>query len=101
MQLKDGQSFAVAGLLDNRVTKISGKVPWLGDVPILGNLFKSSNFVQAKTELLVMVTPHLVKPLEPGQRNPLPTFPVPFMDNDKFDNKTGKASEPKSQRPGG
>ncbi|HTY62190.1 MAG TPA: type II and III secretion system protein family protein [Acidobacteriota bacterium] len=101
VQLKDGQSFAVAGLLDNRVTKISGKVPWLGDVPILGNLFKSSNFVQAKTELLVMVTPHMVKPLEPGQRNPLPKFPVPFMDNDKFDNKAGKASEPKSLRPGG
>ena len=46
--LKDGQSFAVAGLLDNRVTKISSKIPWLGDVPILGNLFKSSNFVQGK-----------------------------------------------------
>ena len=99
--LKDGQSFAVAGLLDNRVTKVSRKIPWLGDVPILGNLFKSSNFVKAKTELLVMVTPRLVKPLEPGQQLPLPKFPVPFLDNEKFDGKTGKASDANSPRPGG
>jgi pilus assembly protein CpaC len=99
--LKDGQSFAVAGLLDNRVTKISSKIPWLGDVPILGNLFKSSNFVQAKTELLVMVTPHLVKPLEPGQLQPLPKFAVPFLNEDQFDGKTGKASDASPVRPGG
>jgi pilus assembly protein CpaC len=101
VRLKDGQSFAIAGLLDNRVTKINSKVPWLGDVPILGNLFKSTNFVKAKTELLVMVTPRLVKPLEPGQTNPLPQFPIPFLENEKFDGKTGKAPDAKSPRPGG
>lgn len=88
--LKNGQSFAIAGLLDNRVTKISSKVPWLGDVPILGNLFKSTNFAKAKTELLVTVTPRIVKPLEPGQELPLPEFPVPVLDKEKFDSKSGK-----------
>lgn len=91
VKLRDGQSFAVAGLLDNRVAKIKNKIPWLGDVPILGNLFKSSNFSSAKTELLVMVTPRFVKPLDPGQPTPMPTFPVPFMDSQKFDGKTEEA----------
>lgn len=78
--LNDGQSFAIAGLMDNRVQKIDSKIPWLGDVPILGNLFKSTSFSKAKTELLVMVTPRIVKPMEPGQAPPLPEFPVPFLD---------------------
>jgi len=90
VQLRDGQSFAVAGLLDNRVNKINTKLPWLGDIPILGNLFKSTNFVQAKTELLVMVTPRLVKPLEPGQASPMPEMPLPFLDEESFDKKAGK-----------
>ncbi len=94
--LKDGQSFAVAGLLDNRVTKVSNKIPWLGDVPILGNLFKSSNFSQAKTELLVMVTPRVVKPLEPGQPAPMPNFPLPFLDKNKFDDKNSGATDENS-----
>jgi pilus assembly protein CpaC len=99
VRLKDGQSFAVAGLLDNRVIKISSKVPWLGDVPILGNLFKSQNFSKAKTELLVMVTPHLVKPLEADQAAPLPKSPVPFLDNEKFDGQSEKSFDAKSKGP--
>jgi pilus assembly protein CpaC len=90
LELKDGQSFALAGLLDNRVTNIKDKVPWLGDVPILGKLFQSKNFSTGKTELLVMVTPHIVTPLEPGQTSPLPSFPLPFMDSGAFDGKTGE-----------
>lgn len=90
VQLRDGQSFAVAGLLDNRANKINTKLPWLGDIPILGNLFKSTNFVQAKTELLVMVTPRLIKPIEPGQPSPLPEMPLPFLDQESFDKKAGK-----------
>ncbi len=81
--LKDGQTFAIAGLMDNRVQKIDNKIPWLGDVPILGNLFRSTNFSKAKTELLVMVTPRIVKPLDPGQALPMPVFPVPFLDEQK------------------
>lgn len=82
VQLMDGQSFAIAGLMDNRVTKIDSKVPWLGDVPILGKLFKSTNFVKGDTELLVVVTPHIVKPLDPGQEPPMPNFPVPFLNQE-------------------
>jgi pilus assembly protein CpaC len=88
--LKNGQSFAIAGLMDNRVTKVSSKVPWLGEVPILGNLFKSTNFAKAKTELLVTVTPRIVKPMETGQELPLPQLPVPPLDKEQFDGKSGK-----------
>lgn len=91
--LKDGQSFAVAGLMDNRVTKINSKVPWLGDVPILGNLFKSSSFLQAKTELMVVVTPRIVKPLDLGQPAPIPQFPAPFLDEEQFDGKSTGSSQ--------
>jgi len=86
-------------LIDNRVNKIDNKIPWLGDVPILGNLFKSSSFVQAKTELLVMVTPRLVKPLEAGQSHPLPKFPMPFMDEGMFDGKHGESPDTNTSRP--
>ena len=99
VQLRDGQSFAIAGLLDNRVTRIRNKVPWLGDVPILGKLFQSENFSKAKSELLVMVTPHLVKPLDAVQSAPMPTFPVPFMDSDIFDRLFGKAPSAKASEP--
>jgi pilus assembly protein CpaC len=101
VQLKNGQSFAIAGLLDNRIQKIHSKIPWLGDVPILGKLFQSENFSKAKTELLVMVTPHIVKPLEPGQSAPLPSFPVPFMDQGTPDGKTGEAPAKQLPRPPG
>jgi pilus assembly protein CpaC len=99
--LKDGQSFAVAGLMDNRVNKVDAKIPWLGDVPILGYLFKSQSYQKGKTELLVMVTPHIVKPLNPEQPSPMPNFPAPFLDDKQFDGKTGKASEAKSVSPAG
>jgi pilus assembly protein CpaC len=99
VELKDGQSFAIAGLLDNRVQKIHSKIPWLGDVPVLGKLFQSENFTKGKTELLVMVTPHIVKPLEPGQAAPLPSFPAPFLDQDKFDGKIGQVPAKQPPRP--
>jgi pilus assembly protein CpaC len=94
IQLKDGQSFAIAGLLDNRLTKVDSKIPWLGDVPILGNLFRSQNFAKNSTELLVMITPRVVKPLDPGQTPPLPSFPVPFLDPREFDGKSGQGTAP-------
>jgi pilus assembly protein CpaC len=85
--LRDGQSFAIAGLMDNRLTKVANKIPWLSDVPFLGKLFQSTEFRKSNSELLVMVTPKLVKPLEPGQTHPLPGFPAPFLDTGKFDDK--------------
>ena len=79
MDLRDGQSFAIAGLLDNRVTKQFSKIPGIGDVPILGKLFQSWNLTKSDNELLVVVTPHIVRPLSPSEVPQGPSFPIPFM----------------------
>jgi pilus assembly protein CpaC len=79
MLLKDGQTFAIAGLMDNRVQQVMNKVPWLGDVPILGKLFRSKSVNKSNTELLVLVTPHIVKGYNPAKVPKLPNYPVPFM----------------------
>ncbi len=63
VELRDGQSFALAGLLDNNETRSFSKIPVLGDVPILGNLFKSSSFQKQETELMFFITAQLVKPV--------------------------------------
>src|SRR5207249_1122424 len=85
VQLRDGQSFAIAGLIDNRTTEVASKIPVLGDIPILGNFFKSRSINKSKTELLVMVTPRLVRPTEPSALPSGPEFPRPFLDKEKFD----------------
>lgn len=72
VELGDGQSFAIAGLLQDKVKSVVERVPGLGDVPVLGALFRSQQFQRDETELVIIVTPHLVKPLDPGPR-PLPT----------------------------
>lgn len=64
VELADGQTFAIAGLVDNSMAKAITKVPILGDIPILGYLFKSEEFRQNRTELLVLVTPRLVEPMD-------------------------------------
>jgi pilus assembly protein CpaC len=79
MDLKDGQSFAMAGLLDNRVTDILAKIPGLGDIPLLGKLFQSRSRNKTRNELLVLVTPHIVQPLSPDQVPAGPAFPQPFL----------------------
>ncbi|HUG43465.1 MAG TPA: pilus assembly protein N-terminal domain-containing protein [Acidobacteriota bacterium] len=83
--LKDGQSFAIAGLIDNRLTEIAHKIPGLGDIPFIGKLFRSRSFSQSRSELLVMVTPRLVRALDPHELPPGPTFPSPFLDEQKLD----------------
>jgi pilus assembly protein CpaC len=79
MNLKDGQSFAIAGLLDNRVTEQFQKIPGIGDIPILGKLFQSRSMNKSDNELLVLVTPHIVQPLAPTEVPAGPVFPLPFM----------------------
>jgi pilus assembly protein CpaC len=79
MNLKDGQSFAIAGLLDNRVTEQFQKIPGIGDIPILGKLFQSRSMNKSDNELLVLVTPHIVQPLSPTEVPAGPVFPLPFM----------------------
>jgi pilus assembly protein CpaC len=71
VELADGQTFAIAGLVDNSMAKAITKVPILGDIPILGYLFKSEEFRQNRTELLVLVTPRLIHPMD--EAPPLPT----------------------------
>lgn len=95
VELRDGQSFAIAGLIDNRLTENASKIPGLGDIPIIGKLFRSRSTNKSNTELLVMVTPKLVKPLAPGQVPTMPNFQKPFLDKDKFDGKTGE-TKPKN-----
>jgi pilus assembly protein CpaC len=72
IELGDGQSFAIAGLLRDSVKESVEKFPLLGDIPVLGALFRSSQYRREETELVMIVTPHLVKPLPPGPQ-PLPT----------------------------
>ena len=67
VELRDGQSFAVAGLLQNETALSQDQLPWIGDVPILGSLFKSSSFQKHDTELVVIVTPRFVRPVTPDQ----------------------------------
>jgi pilus assembly protein CpaC len=80
MSLADGQTFAIAGLVDNRVTEILNKIPGIGDIPVLGQLFRSKSYNKTKNELLVIVTPHVVRPLGPNQVPHGPNFPQPFLD---------------------
>ena len=72
VELADGQSFAIAGLLQESVRDIVDKFPLLGDIPILGALFRSRSFQKRETELIIIVTPHLVKPLNLAEQT-LPT----------------------------
>jgi len=84
-ELQDGQSFVIAGLLDNRVTNIVNKVPGLGDIPVLGNLFRSKSFQKSNAELMVLCTARRVSP---GMQPPTgPKNPEPFLQPDKLDNK--------------
>ena len=98
VELRDGQSFAIAGLIDNRLTEIAMKVPVLGDVPILGNFFKSRALNKTNTELLVMVTPRLVEGTPPGPAPTQPGFPEQFLDRPQFDGKSGAAPSPGGPR---
>nr|WP_245466668.1 MULTISPECIES: type II and III secretion system protein family protein [unclassified Mesorhizobium] len=68
VNLRDGQSFAVGGLLSSKNTRLQDQVPWLGQVPIIGALFKNSSTQKEETELVVIVTPHLVRPVKPGEQ---------------------------------
>jgi pilus assembly protein CpaC len=86
IELRDGQSFGVAGLLDNRATVQLSKVPGIGDIPILGQLFRSRNTNKNNTELVVLVTPHIVDPIHAGATAPtMPKIVTPFLNSPGFD----------------
>ena len=79
VDLSEGQSFAIGGLLDNRVTDTFEKIPFIGDVPILGKFFQSRSRNKTNTELLVIVTPEIVRPIPAGQPVPGLNYPMPFL----------------------
>ncbi len=72
VEVADGQSFAIAGLLSNETREVVTKFPLLGDIPVIGALLRSSNFQKNETELIIVVTAHLVKPLDMAKQT-LPT----------------------------
>lgn len=91
IELKDGQSFGIAGLIDQRTQMALSKVKGIGDIPIIGHLFRSRNISRSRTELLVMVTPHIVDPIRVG--GPAPAIPQPAtgeLDSSRFDNDVKK-----------
>jgi pilus assembly protein CpaC len=79
MILKDGQSFAIAGLVNNQDIEQFSKVPGLGDLPLLGQLFRSRSVSKSKDELLIMVTPHIVRLDSEPKQPPMPQFPDTFL----------------------
>lgn len=66
LELRDGQSFMLGGLLQNNSTNNADQLPWVGDVPVLGALFRSSQYLKNETDLVILVTPHIVRPLRPN-----------------------------------
>jgi pilus assembly protein CpaC len=91
VELRDGQSFAIAGLLQTKNRQDVSQLPWIGSVPVLGTLFSSKSYQQQETDLVVIVTPHLVAPAVPGQQlaspldSRLPANDVDFFLNGQMD----------------
>jgi pilus assembly protein CpaC len=77
VELKDGQTFIIGGLLDKSITDTFSKIPFLGDIPIIGKLFQSESKTKNDTELIVLVTPEIVSPLPAGTTIPNLKFPDP------------------------
>ncbi|MFQ5621806.1 MAG: type II and III secretion system protein family protein [Paracoccaceae bacterium] len=98
VEMKDGQSFAIAGLLQDDFSDKNSQVPWLGDVPVLGALFRSSDFLRKQSELVVIVTPHLVAATDgtalalPTDRMRIPTESELFL-NGLTEGRQGSAGE--------
>jgi pilus assembly protein CpaC len=79
VELRDGQSFAIAGLIDNEAQTDVAALPLLSQIPIIGHLFKSKAERKERTELLVLITPRLVRALNPDEVPPMPTMPGTFL----------------------
>lgn len=99
VELRDGQSFAIAGLLNNMAQDDGANIPFLSKIPIIGYLFKSKAERLERTELMVLVTPRLVRPLDPDEVPPLPTQPKQFLPPPgPTDDESGRGSTPSADR---
>ena len=87
VELKDGQSFGISGILDHRTTDTLSKIPGIGDIPVLGQLFRSKNLNRSTMELVVIVTPRIVDTLNDAKlpSPAAPAMPVPSLDQKAFD----------------
>lgn len=94
VELKDGQSFAISGLLDHRTTDLLSKTPGIGDIPILGTLFKSKSINHSVVELVVIVTPSIVDPLTDSTPPAEPQLAIPTLNSQKFDKTVSKQKPP-------
>ncbi len=79
VELRDGQTFAIAGLMNNTLTQTMGKIPGIGDIPVLGLLFRSRAHQKNQTELVVMITPSIIKRGQMGVSDGLPSLEAPYM----------------------
>jgi pilus assembly protein CpaC len=105
VELGSGQSFMIAGLLQNHHSNGIEKAPFLGDLPILGNLFRSTNFQKNETELVIVITPYLVKPSSNQLSLPTDGYRVPtdgqrVLEGQNFDGQSGPRSTLIAPRPG-
>jgi pilus assembly protein CpaC len=91
LELRDGQSFVMAGLLNNTTQNDTANIPFLSKIPLIGHLFKSKAERMERTELMVLVTPRLVRPLDPDEVPPLPTLPKRFLPPDGTEEKPAGA----------
>ncbi len=94
VELRDGQSFAIAGLLNNVTQDDKAAIPFLSKLPIIGALFRSRSDRAERTELMVLITPRLVRPLDPDEVPPLPTRPKAFLPAPTGDEDAPPAAEP-------
>jgi pilus assembly protein CpaC len=86
IELKSGQSFGIAGMMDHRTTVLLSKVPGIGDIPVLGRFFRSRSVTNSNTELMVLVTPTIVDPVGAAMAPAKPPiYPLPMLDTPKFD----------------
>jgi pilus assembly protein CpaC len=96
IELRDGQTFGIAGLMDQRTQATMSKIPGIGDIPIIGRLFRSRNTNRSRTELLVLVTPHIVDPVrEEVKAQSEPSRVLRDLDVSKFDERVPKGQRPK------
>jgi hypothetical protein len=79
LELRDGQTFAIAGLMNNTMTSTMQKIPGIGDIPVLGYLFRSKAAQKNRTELVVMITPQILREGSPGVTNTLPRMAEPYL----------------------
>jgi len=99
VQLFDGQSFAIGGLIKNNVTTNIKALPALGEVPVLGALFRSSDFQTDRSELVFIITPHLVKPLPPDYRLPTDPYIAPSRAEFFLGGKMEGSAPPQEKKP--